>query len=140
MLGEIWNSLRVGRDHHQEQRLLPVVNIDGKLAGVVTRSDLNQRVEQNGDTALGRPLGDLVRASAVEAYPDEPLRVVVYRMVEKGCTRMPVVERSARKFLALVSLNDLLKARSRHLEEESHRERSLKFRFFLPERQLKKIP
>jgi hypothetical protein len=32
--------------------------------------------------------------------------------------------------LGLVSLNDLLKARSRHLEEESRRERSLKFRFF----------
>ncbi|MGA9902625.1 MAG: chloride channel protein [Terriglobales bacterium] len=140
MLGEIWNSLRVDRGHQEQQRLLPVVNIDGKLAGVVTRSDLNQRVEQNGDAALECPLGDLVRASAVEAYPDEPLRVVVYRMVEKGCTRLPVVERGTRKFLALVSLNDLLKARSRHLEEESRRERSLKFRFFLPERQFKKIP
>jgi hypothetical protein len=41
-----------------------------------------------------------------------------------------VVERSTRKFLGLVSLNDLLKARSWHLEEESRRERSLRFRFF----------
>jgi len=38
------------------------------------------------------------------------------------------LERSTRKFLGLVSLNDLLKARSLHLEEESRRERSLKFR------------
>jgi CBS domain containing-hemolysin-like protein len=53
-------------------------------------------------------------------------------MVEKGCTRMPVLERATRKFLGLVSINDLLKARSRHLEEESRRERSLKFRFFPP--------
>ena len=29
----------------------------------------------------------------VVAYPDEPLRVVVFRMAEKGITRMPVVER-----------------------------------------------
>ncbi len=72
-------------------------------------------------------------ASTVEAYPDEPLRVVVYRMVEKSCTRMPVVERGTRKFLGLVSIDDLLKARSRHLEEESRRERSLKFEWFVPE-------
>ena len=129
-LGEIWHSLRV--DHRQEQRLLPVVNAEGQLVGVVTRGDISQRMEQNGDGALGWPIGDLVRTSAVEAYPDEPLRVVVYRMVEKGCTRMPVLERATRKFLGLVSINDLLKARSRHLEEESRRERSLKFRFFPP--------
>ncbi len=125
-LGEIWHSLRV--DHRQKQRLLPVVNAEGQLVGVVTRGDLNERKEQNGDAALGWPIGDLVRTSAVEAYPDEPLRVVVYRMVEKGCTRMPVLERDTRKFLGLVSLNDLLKARSLHLEEERRRERSLKFR------------
>ena len=135
-LGEIWNSLRADHrrvDHPEEQRLLPVVDAEGRLVGVVTRGDLNRRMEQNGDADLDRPLGDLVRASMVEAHPDEPLRIVVYRMVEKSCTRMPVVERGTRKFLGLVSLNDLLKARSRHLEEESRRERSLKFRWFVPE-------
>src|ERR1700676_1953109 len=129
-LGEICPSLRV--DPRQEQRLLPVVNSEGQLVGLVTRGDISERLEQNGDAALGWPIGDLVRTSAIEAYPDEPLRVVVYRMAEKGCTRMPVVERDTKTFLGLVSLNDLLKARSRHLEEESRRERSLKFRLFSP--------
>jgi len=129
-LGEIWHSLRV--DHRQEQRLLPVVSTEGQLVGVVTRGDISERMEQNGDAALKCPIRDLVRTGAVEAYPDEPLRVVVYRMVEKSCTRMPVVDRATRRFLGLVSLNDLLKARSRHLEEESRRERSLKFKFFPP--------
>jgi len=131
-LGEIWRSLRMDREHRQEQRLLPVVNAEGQLVGVVTRGDITQRMAQNGDAAQVWPIGDLVRTSAVEAYPDEPLRVIVYRMVEKGCTRMPVVEPATRKFLGLVSLNDLLKARSRHLEEESRRERSLKFKLFHP--------
>jgi H+/Cl- antiporter ClcA/CBS domain-containing protein len=129
-LGEIRHSLRV--DHRQEQRLLPVVNSEGQLVGLVTRGDISERIERHGDAALGWPIGDLVRTSAIEAYPDEPLRVVVYRMAEKGYTRMPVVERATRQFLGLVSLNDLLKARSRHLEEESRRERSLKFRLFPP--------
>src|SRR6266705_2960905 len=106
-------------DHRQSQRLLPVVNAEGQRVGVVTRGDMSQRMERNGGTAMARPISDLIRTSAVEAYPDEPLRVVVYRMAEKGCTRMPVLERATRKFLGLVSINDLLKARSRHLEEES---------------------
>ncbi len=131
-LGDIWHSLRV--DQRQVQRLLPVLNAQGQLVGVVTRGDISQSMEQNKDAALTLPIGDLVRANTVEAYPDEPLRVVVYRMAEKGCTRVPVVERTTRKFLGLVSLNDLLKARSRHLEEETRRERSLKFRWFRPER------
>jgi CIC family chloride channel protein len=129
-LGEVWHSLR--HDHRQEQRLLPVVDTEGRLVGVVTRGDVSERMAQSGDAALGSPLGDLVRTSAVEAYPDEPLRVVVYRMAEKTCTRMPVVDRATRKFLGLVSLNDLLKARSRHLEEERRREQSIKFRLFSP--------
>jgi CBS domain-containing protein len=131
-LGEVWESLRT--DHRQEQRLLPVVNAEGRLVGVLTRGDIRQPMEQNGDEALGWLLGDLARPNAVEAYPDEPLRVVVYRMAEKGFTRMPVVERTTRKFLGLVSLNDLLKARTRHLEEERRRERTIKFRFFYPGR------
>jgi chloride channel protein, CIC family len=61
-------------------------------------------------------------------------------MAEKGLTRMPVVEPGTRKFLGLVSLNDLLKARARHLEEERRRERPLKLRFLLPgDRETKKF-
>ena len=69
---------------------------------------------------------------SVEASPNEPLRMVVYRMAEKGITRMPVVEPSSGRFLGLVSLTDLLKARTRHLEEEVRREQVISLRFFLP--------
>ena len=36
---------------------------------------------------------------------------------------MPVVERESRQLLGLISLDDLLKARARHWEEERRRER-----------------
>ena len=62
------------------------------------------------------------------AYADEPLRVVVYRMADTGLTRFPVVERKdTRKLVGMVSLYDLLHARSRPLEEERRRERVLRF-------------
>jgi CBS domain-containing protein len=130
-LAEIWQSLRT--DHRQEQRLLPVVGLQGELIGVVTRHDLNDRMSED-QAAANCSLAELTRTADTEAYPDEPLRLVVYRMAEKGLTRMPVVERETRKFLGLVSLDDLLKARTRHLEEERRRERPLKFRFFFPGR------
>jgi CBS domain-containing protein len=129
-LGEIQHSLR--SDHRQSQRLLPVVNEHAQLVGVLTRGDIRERLERDGQAALQRALGELVRSETVETYPDETLRVIVYRMAELGLTRMPVVERATRKFLGLVSLNDLLNARARHLEEERRRERPLKLRFLLP--------
>ncbi len=127
-LGEVAHFLRT--DHRQEQRLLPVVNAEGEFAGVVTRGDIRQRLERDGNAALSTAITDLIRTSVVEAYADEPLRVVVYRMAEKACTRMPVLDRTTRKFLGLVALSDLLKARTRHLEEERRRERTLKLRWF----------
>lgn len=119
-------------DHRQSQRLLPVVDERGTLIGVVTRGDLRKRASEEGEAALRRSLRELVRKETVEVFPDEPLRSVVYRMAEKQVTRVPVVEPDTRKFLGLVALDDLLKARARHLEEEKRRERVLDLRFFLP--------
>ncbi|HET8967250.1 MAG TPA: chloride channel protein [Candidatus Acidoferrum sp.] len=126
-LREVQHSLR--SDHRQKQRLLPVVDPEGRLTGVVTRGDIREQIEVGGEPALKKLLSELVHSSVVAAYPDEPLRIVVHRMAEKGITRLPVVERDSRKLLGLLSLDDLLKARSRHLEEERHREQTLRFPF-----------
>jgi CIC family chloride channel protein len=127
---EMQTSLRA--DHRQQQRLVPVVNAGGQLIGVLTRRDIRERLEKEGNAALHRSLSELVRVETLEAHPDEPLRMVVYRMAEHGVTRMPVVDRESRKFLGLISLDDLLKARTRHLEEERRRDRPLRLRYLLP--------
>jgi CIC family chloride channel protein len=65
----------------------------------------------------------------VVAHPDEPLRVVVYRMAETGLTRFPVVQRGdERKLVGMIGLQDLLSARTRNLAEERDRERVLHIR------------
>jgi CIC family chloride channel protein len=129
-LGEMLHSLRM--DHRQNQRLLPVVDAEGRLCGVLTRGDIRELRNNQGDAALAQTLGSLARPEAVEASPNETLRMVVYRMADKGVTRLPVVERGTGKFLGLISLDDLLKARTRHLEEERRREQTLKLRFLSP--------
>jgi H+/Cl- antiporter ClcA len=74
--------------------------------------------------------GELAQADGAKSYPDETLRALVYRMAESGITQMPVVERETGRLLGTVTLEHLLKARTRHLEEERRRERVLTWRFF----------
>jgi CBS domain-containing protein len=59
--------------------------------------------------------------------------VVVYRMAETGLTRFPVVERGqGGRLLGMISLTDLLTARTRNLEAEQRRERVLTVSFRRP--------
>jgi chloride channel protein, CIC family len=75
------------------------------------------------------PSVNQIAESAVVAYSDEPLRAVVYRMAETGLTRLPVVNSNDReRVVGAVSLEDLLQARSRDLQEERARERVLRVR------------
>jgi chloride channel protein, CIC family len=129
ILSEVLDLLRVDMNHPQDQRLLPVVDAEGKLVGVLTRGDMREAIANGGDTALRSMLRDIVRRETVETTPNEPLRAAVYRMAESGVTRMPVVERDTGKFVGLISLDDLLKGRARHLEEERRRDRPLRLEF-----------
>jgi CBS domain-containing protein len=128
-LSDVLDFLRVDIDHPQDQRLLPVVDGAGALVGVLTRADMREALAAGGDAALRSLLRDIVRRETVETAPNEPLRAAVYRMAESGVTRMPVVERETGKFVGLISLDDMLKGRARHLEEERRRERPLRVEY-----------
>jgi CBS domain-containing protein len=120
-------------NHRPGQELVPVVDPGAILRGVLTLRELREPKE-GGDALLEQKVGEMVKADPFEAFPDEPLRAVVYRMAEDGVTRMPVVERETGKLLGMVSLDDLLKARTRHMEEERRREQTIKFRLLAPRR------
>jgi H+/Cl- antiporter ClcA len=65
-------------------------------------------------------------ASTIIAHADEPLRIAVSRMAQTGRTSLPVVANGdARAIVGELTLEDALKARVRHLEEEERRERVL---------------
>ncbi len=108
------------------QHLYPVVDAQRGLHGVITRKHLAKLLDSSPQGS-NAPLSEFARKDCVLAYPDEPLRMVVYRMAETGLTRMPVVDRD-RKLTGMISLQDLLAARTRNLEEERHRERVLRLR------------
>jgi len=128
--GSFEDLRRIVHSAHESrgQHLYPVIDDENGLRSVITRRRLLDLL--GADSSRGRgTLADLGDAAPVVAYPDEPLRVVVYRMAESGFTRMPVLDRSeAGKLVGMISLEDLLHARTRNLTEERSRERVLRIR------------
>jgi chloride channel protein, CIC family len=116
----------------RRQRLYPVVDEEKRLAGVLTEGDIHRLEKIAAERAKPPRLLDVVRRNPVVAYPDEPLRAVVYRMAETGLTRFPVVTPDSGKVLGVISLKDLLIARTRILDAEQRRERVLHPRLFFP--------
>jgi CBS domain-containing protein len=111
------------------QHVFPIIDANMRLLGVVSRNYLLKRFEESQAGPLNERLRDIMSQELVTAFEDEPLRVVVYRMAETGFTRLPVVDADdERRLLGMVSLDDLLRARSRNLEEERTRERTLRLR------------
>ena len=105
------------------QRLFPVIDIAGKMKGVVPRWELEQFVAgKNGSTTR-----ELIQENPMIAYTDEPLRFVVQRMASSGLTKFPVVERNAPdRPVGMIALTDLLKARVATIESEERREQVLR--------------
>jgi H+/Cl- antiporter ClcA len=74
------------------------------------------------------------KAPAATAYPDETLRSIAYRMAANGTMELKVVARDGGGDAAVgaVTLEDLLTARRRHLEQETRRERRLPIEALIP--------
>ena len=131
---EASDLIRPGQRPHG-QHVFPIVDEQKRLLGVVSRNRLHDLFEEVRRGAPDAQLRDIASGNTTTAFVDEPLRVVVYRMAESGFTRLPVVDRKDSKQLhGMVSLDDLLRARSRNLEEERTRERILRLRMPLGRR------
>jgi chloride channel protein, CIC family len=125
-LGDLAAAFRTDHSSHG-QFIYPVVDNEHRVIGIVSREDMRKTLADNPQ--LAALIGHLAQRPTAVAYPDEPLRVIVYRMAETGITRMPVVDSPAGgKLVGLIALEDLLRARTRNLTEERHRERVLRIR------------
>lgn len=99
----------------------PVVDEEGRLAGVVTRSNLIALAEPR--EMEGRSARDLISQPVVVAFVHETCRDAAERMAEEGVGRLPVVTaEEPRRVAGIITRSDLLKARARHVEHERRRE------------------
>ena len=100
-----------------EHRTYPVVDGEGRLLGLVSRTDaLRWQVEKKKEGCLGDLLSD---ASTLVAYPDTPCGAVADMMVESGTGRIPIVDAQSRRVIGIISRQDLLKVRSTQMRGET---------------------
>ncbi|MGH2513676.1 MAG: chloride channel protein, partial [Candidatus Limnocylindrales bacterium] len=111
-------------ESRRRQRLYPVVDEAGRLAGVIGRREIRAAAELGADS-------DTTVASlmvpATRAYGDETLRTAADRMASTKLGLLPVVDRSdPTHVIGLLGQSDLLRARDRLLVEERQRERIIR--------------
>jgi CBS-domain-containing membrane protein len=109
----------------------PVVDKNGQLLGVITKSNLLHEwlsVMHSGPGKTQFPLDtiisfDLVEREPITARAWESCRTAAERMAQHGVGRLVVVaDHNAREPIGFVTRSDLLEARARLMEEELHRE------------------
>jgi predicted transcriptional regulator len=119
-------QLRGSKGWSHWQRLFPLVNEGGKLAGVLTRSKMIEAAQQSD--AAGLLLDDAVKTPVCVA-PYDTLREAVTKMGRSNVTALPVVRTSDGKLMGLIQIADLLLARTKAGLRESERERVMRPRW-----------
>lgn len=111
-LGELRARLNLPDAPHHHG--FPVVDAEGELVGVITRSDLRE----GSDTTTVR---EIVGDTLVVVEADDSLREAADRMLRHGIGRLPVVHgKGSRKLVGILTRSDLLAAHASRLDA-SHR-------------------
>jgi len=109
------------RSDLSRQRLYPVSDENGGLAGVIPRQELIELTDRGSMHA-----GDVAQPPRVTVHPDNTLRELARLFAAERVTTAVVVSRDAPPALAgLIAVEDLLQGHLRDLLYERHRERVL---------------
>jgi CIC family chloride channel protein len=107
------------------QRIFPLVNGDGSLAGILTRSQMMAAARREDLSC--RLIDDAKKVPATMA-PTDTLRQAATEMAESKLTHYPVVD-SLGKFTGILTIEDLLMGRQRETNREADRTRVLRLRW-----------
>ncbi|HSN17033.1 MAG TPA: chloride channel protein [Gammaproteobacteria bacterium] len=96
----------------------PLLDGEGKLAGIVTRGDVFRALEQQVEPMT--PLLAVGSGKLVLAYSDETLHDAAEKMLRRGIGRLPVVDaKDPTRLVGYLDRAPILEARQRRLNEES---------------------
>jgi CBS domain-containing protein len=124
-------SMLVGEGHETGQRLYPVLDAEANIVGAASHDEILAWADD--PAKLERPIVELLVGKPLCVFSNETLKTAVHRMAEAGVTRLLVVNPAdSRRLVGKIALHDLLKARTRHIEDERRRERVLPWEFVLP--------
>ncbi len=86
--------------------IIPVVDAEGRLKGVITDRDICIAALMAGKTLAAMPVGEVMSHDIATVQADADLAEVHARMRERRVRRIPVVDAEERP-VGIVSLNDL---------------------------------
>jgi CIC family chloride channel protein len=107
------------------QRLFPVLDSDGKLLAILTRT---QMMASANEAELDKSLLEDGNRSPVTVQSDETLRHVATMMADSKLSHYPVIDEDG-KLAGIITIEDLLMGRSRQALRETSRDRVLRMRW-----------
>jgi chloride channel protein, CIC family len=118
-IGELADRIARGDPETSRHQGMVILDAEGKLVGVITRSDIMRALEQ--DPAMS--VLEAGSRNVVVTYPDEALHHASENMLGYNIARLPVVDRAdPRQVVGYLGRPGILAARPRRYEEEYVRE------------------
>jgi chloride channel protein, CIC family len=104
-------GLKIKSTNH---RGFPVLDINGKLVGMVTRKDINVALSKGeSDTKVEK----VMTSDIILCFPDENIKTALHKMAEKNVGRIPVVKRdNLDHIIGLITRKSLMSAYNQVLE------------------------
>ena len=90
-------EMRIRSDPFYRHRGFPVLNEEGKLAGMVTTKDI---VEALSEGKMDMPIREIITKDISTCFPNDNLKTALQKLGEKNVGRIPVVEREDPQRLA----------------------------------------
>jgi CBS domain-containing protein len=101
--------------------LVPVVNDDGRLAGVVTDRDICMAAYTQGQPLHAIPVTTAMAGNVLVGHPDESIEDAERSMRDAQIRRLPIVDEAGRPE-GVLSLNDIARATARTRKSTLDRE------------------
>jgi CBS domain-containing protein len=101
--------------------IIPIVNNDGRLAGVVTDRDICMAAYTQGQPLAAIPAATAMAAQVVAGHVDDPVEAIEAQMRAHQVRRLPVLDADGRP-AGIVSMNDLARLAARARKSAVDRE------------------
>ena len=89
----------------------------GRLAGILSERDIVRAMAENGASALGLPVGQVMTRNVITCGESDPIADLMERMTAGKFRHMPVVK--ADQLIGVISIGDVVKMRLQEIEGDA---------------------